>query len=234
MSKKTNVILRETKNLLRSFTNVQDDNQAGRSMVEMLGVLAIIGVLSVGGIAGYTSAMRQYKANEIVNGTSMLYMMGASQNQGAGDKQMLYSAALGTVPSGVSEISYNTVKTSTIAFTDSDVCPLAKNKLRDKASGECPSLTVTFSNDMISPTSECGEHGHKVNEKCVCDTNWYGDLCDSDCDGFKNRDGDCIPCTSNDLPDGYYETFPSECAKCGNKRKAINPVGEFVFCPPAN
>ena len=29
-------------------------NENGRSMVEMLGVLAIIGVLSVGGIAGYS------------------------------------------------------------------------------------------------------------------------------------------------------------------------------------
>ena len=38
--------------------------QSGRSMVEMLGVLAIIGVLSVGGIAGYTKAMWQYKINK--------------------------------------------------------------------------------------------------------------------------------------------------------------------------
>ena len=30
--------------------------QVGRSMVEMLGVLAILGVLSVGGIAGYSKA----------------------------------------------------------------------------------------------------------------------------------------------------------------------------------
>ena len=29
------------------------NNQSGRSMVEMLGVLAIIGVLSAGGLAGY-------------------------------------------------------------------------------------------------------------------------------------------------------------------------------------
>ena len=42
-------------------------NENGRSMVEMLGVLAIIGVLSVGGIAGYTLAMNKYRANEIVN-----------------------------------------------------------------------------------------------------------------------------------------------------------------------
>ena len=35
----------------------------GRSMVEMLGVLAIIGVLSVGAIAGYSKAMMKYKLN---------------------------------------------------------------------------------------------------------------------------------------------------------------------------
>ncbi|MBE6455892.1 MAG: hypothetical protein IJC11_04275 [Alphaproteobacteria bacterium] len=41
--------------------------ESGRSMVEMLGVLAIIGVLSVGGIAGYTMAMNRYRANEVVD-----------------------------------------------------------------------------------------------------------------------------------------------------------------------
>ena len=40
--------------------------QSGRSMVEMLGVLAIMGVLSVGGIAAYTFAMNRHKANEII------------------------------------------------------------------------------------------------------------------------------------------------------------------------
>jgi len=38
--------------------------QGGRSMVEMLGVLAIIGVLSVGAIAGYSSAMMKHKLNK--------------------------------------------------------------------------------------------------------------------------------------------------------------------------
>ena len=36
----------------------------GRSMVEMLGVLAIIGVLSVGAISGYSKAMLRYKLNK--------------------------------------------------------------------------------------------------------------------------------------------------------------------------
>ena len=42
-------------------------SESGRSMVEMLGVLAIIGVLSIGGIAGYTMAMNRFRANEVVD-----------------------------------------------------------------------------------------------------------------------------------------------------------------------
>ena len=34
---------------------------SGRSMVEMLGVLAIMGVLSVGGLAGYGKVMHKYR-----------------------------------------------------------------------------------------------------------------------------------------------------------------------------
>ena len=47
-------------------------NQNGRSMIEMLGVLAIIGVLSVGGIAGYSKAMLKYKTNKLIDGVTML------------------------------------------------------------------------------------------------------------------------------------------------------------------
>ena len=44
----------------------------GRSMIEMLGVLAIIGVLSVGGIAGYSKAMEKFKVNKIINEYSFM------------------------------------------------------------------------------------------------------------------------------------------------------------------
>ena len=43
--------------------NKKLQNEFGRSMVEMLGVLAIIGVLSVGGVAGYKAAMDAYRRN---------------------------------------------------------------------------------------------------------------------------------------------------------------------------
>lgn len=41
--------------------------ETGRSMVEMLGVLAIIGVLSVGGIAGYSQAMSKFKVTKAMD-----------------------------------------------------------------------------------------------------------------------------------------------------------------------
>ena len=44
----------------------------GRSMIEMLGVLAIIGVLTVGGIAGYSKAMEKYKMNKIISEYSFM------------------------------------------------------------------------------------------------------------------------------------------------------------------
>ncbi len=41
-------------------------------MIEMLGVLAIIGVLSVGGITGYSKAMTKFKVNKAVEEYNML------------------------------------------------------------------------------------------------------------------------------------------------------------------
>lgn len=42
----------------------QNKNESGRSMVEMLGVLAVIGVLSVGGVMGYRHALNQKRVND--------------------------------------------------------------------------------------------------------------------------------------------------------------------------
>ena len=55
---------------MQIFTNKKNikhnilHHENGRSMVEMLGVLAIIGVLSVGAIAGYSKAMMKHKFNK--------------------------------------------------------------------------------------------------------------------------------------------------------------------------
>ena len=118
-------------------------NEQGRSMVEMLGVLAIIGVLSVAGIAGYSMAMRNYRANEIVNAASMFYVLAKAQNQGNGpNANIAYADVGGTNPSGAT-LAY-TNNAFTITFDDPDDCTVALNKLGDKATGTCPTLTVNF------------------------------------------------------------------------------------------
>ena len=47
------------------MTEIKMEN--GRSMVEMLGVLAVAGVLSIGGVAGYRYAIDKMNANDIIN-----------------------------------------------------------------------------------------------------------------------------------------------------------------------
>ena len=51
---------------------IKTTHESGRSMVEMLGVLAIIGVLSVGGIAGYSMAMTKFKITKTMDQVQML------------------------------------------------------------------------------------------------------------------------------------------------------------------
>lgn len=48
-------------------------NQDGRSMVEMLGVLAIVGVLSVAGISGYIKAMNEYRISKVITDYTSIF-----------------------------------------------------------------------------------------------------------------------------------------------------------------
>ncbi len=51
---------------------IKTHSQSGRSMIEMLGVLAIIAILSIGGIVGYRLAMNYYQANQIAHELNMM------------------------------------------------------------------------------------------------------------------------------------------------------------------
>ena len=75
--------------------------QSGRSMIEMLGVLAIIGVLSVGGIAGYSKAMTKYRINKTIDqitqisqNVRMLYGKQRQKNYRNLNTRILYKANL--------------------------------------------------------------------------------------------------------------------------------------------
>ena len=94
--------------------------EKGRSMIEMLGVLAIIGVLSVGGIAGYSKAMNKFKTNQVADQVSMLIAniktMYAQQNsyEGLNNKT---AVDMGLVPDELNA-GYNEYNAGTTAKPD--------------------------------------------------------------------------------------------------------------------
>ena len=47
--------------------------QSGRSMVETIGVLAVMGVLTIGGIAGYNYGINKHRANQVLQDISLIY-----------------------------------------------------------------------------------------------------------------------------------------------------------------
>lgn len=99
--------------------------ESGRSMVEMLGVLAIIGVLSIGGIAGYTMAMNRNTANNITDAAAKLSVIAYAQGQSGaltGTNTIDYNnAGLGDLPSGVTSMTANANGVVTAAVSDEDV-----------------------------------------------------------------------------------------------------------------
>ena len=79
-------------------------NESGRSMVEMLGVLAIIGVLSIGGIAGYTLAMNRYRANEALQVASIVAIEAIARQETVTVSTANNDLQL-TLPTGVTQVS---------------------------------------------------------------------------------------------------------------------------------
>jgi len=63
-------------------------NEHGRSMVEILGVLAIIGILSIGGMAGYQYAYSSYQAGQIQDVVSKAKLLATQNNRSSHVKEV--------------------------------------------------------------------------------------------------------------------------------------------------
>ena len=94
---------------------IKKKNESGRSMVEMLGVLAIIGVLSIGGIAGYTLSMRRHRANQVVDALNKYSLI-------------VYSACQKAVVNGdISTIAgCNSDGNYVLSYADSGLAPISE------------------------------------------------------------------------------------------------------------
>lgn len=91
---------------------LEKNEQTGRSMVEMLGVLAIIGVLSVGGIAGYSKAMTKFKITKTMDQVSMTVANIRTLYSGQRNYNGLATASaldMGVVPAEMEGATVNTL-----------------------------------------------------------------------------------------------------------------------------
>lgn len=165
-------------------------NENGRSMVEMLGVLAIIGVLSVGGIAGYSKAMNKYKLNKMFDQMSMIVAntrtMYATQTNydGLGNKN---AKQFGLVPSEM----YASV-------TDS--------KLSNAYSGQVTIKTLTYRG--TAQGAFVISHANIPSEACVSllSSDWGSDTSSGLIGlGVVAADGS-LPETASDTPSATYGT----------------------------
>ena len=128
------------------MTKIYNSDQTGRSMVEMLGVLAIVGVLSIGGISGYSKAMSKYKINKTVDQVSLLI---TSIRTAFGNQNSYYGL--------------NTQKAIDYDFVGNDLTLGSTNSLTNAYSGSvtieartstgatcsttyCPAFAVTYTN----------------------------------------------------------------------------------------
>lgn len=120
-------------------------NESGRSMIEMLGVLAIIGVLSVGGIAGYSKAMNKFKTNKVSDNVSMLVAniktLYAQQNTYTGLNNGT-AVSMGVVPDELGTVYDGAKATLTNAF-NGPVFIIASDST---AAGDGKAFTIQFNN----------------------------------------------------------------------------------------
>ncbi len=192
----------------------QKQNQSGRSMVEILGVIAIIGVLSIGGIIGYSYGMDKYRANQTIHDITLRGMdiIARSEN---------------LTPENYEEL--NTIwenENSPIYPTDffyeeeydrfgiqitgvpSDVCKIIGDNIADyietriEIEGEEHEIDDNIEECDLSDDNtmfffftdrKCLPECHS-NEECI-DGKCYGLQCESNADCNKEYDGNCSRCT---------------------------------------
>jgi type II secretory pathway pseudopilin PulG len=169
------------------MTKTNSKSQSGRSMVEMLGVLAIIGVLSVGGIYGYTVAMRSNRVNEIAHGVSMLNTMGQALNNGQGDARLNYEDAFHELPDGVDQMVYDNHKIAVRMEDDEqDDCLFLTNKMGETVDIISPcalgQVTFQFKNSGSNGSNNGGSVSGGNNDSNIVRENPQGKSCTKDGD----------------------------------------------------
>ena len=207
--------------------------QFGRSIIEMLGVLAIIGVLVIGGVWGYRKAITKHLANSIIDDVNLSGFLVTSElfnklpNDDVGmdmtdkfDQKSPYKFKAFAETDSSFEILVQGVPYS--------VCQeIIDRELKDfdevRANGfakECTSEQdneVSFffdlnQSDRCSQDSDCGHCSHCVKNRCQY--------------GFTDRSGNnCFDC--NNVRESIYDVKEEECHRCKNRMYSDKSTDTF-------
>jgi len=131
-----------------------DGLQYGRSMVEMLGVLAIIGVLSVGAIAGYQKAMMKYKLNKQAQQLNQVINTVARYSRSFGEFKEIeniipYLIKLGEIPKEMIKKGY----TNTVYDVFNTSMTIQVQPYTTSSEGIVKGVTVLYINPELSKIS---------------------------------------------------------------------------------
>ena len=211
-------------------------SQKGRSMVEMLGVLAIVGVLSVGGVYGYGVAMKKHKANELLHRASMLASTVSAQIMSGKDPTTLDTFADSNL--GKFTLDYDSTKTTfdlKISELDGSVCSqLKKGGMVQKV--ECNEIaktaTITYyknlaTNDEEGKNSPTGSNSTSSFNPSGATKDDDGAVCSGD------RPGECSVCLSTGESTAHWYDSDALCTTdgqtCIDGKCETSPAEEPTF-----
>lgn len=187
----------------------QKQKDKGRSMVEMLGVLAVVGVLTIGGIWGYQYAMNKHKANTTQEELSIrafegMRQMNIESNQKT-DGIVLFQELGDTTKLGypVETLGYKEYFTITLHNVPQPVCNMIK-----ESNWPLPYETTV----QITTPHQCDEIQFKfTNDLSPCS----GDSCPEDPCSIQDNKGACFRCSDKDVINVSHN--PDLCSTCPNR-----------------
>ncbi|MDR2902354.1 MAG: hypothetical protein LBU87_04520 [Lactobacillales bacterium] len=209
-------------------------SESGRSMVEMLGVLAVIGVLSIGALAGFQYAFTKYQANETIDEINKRHTVHVAQletgNYKTGD-ELVASEFGDTTALGYPVLSEVLSEEAGLFIISVDMVParVCKQILRDYA--HIPVAVKVNDAAYVADESICGTEEEPLmmfvyspmegqaleDEECRPGEIWDSskEVCIGFCQPGYQWDAGAQECVEGDCAIGSID-FNGECYDCDN------------------
>ena len=216
-------------------------NETGRSMVEMLGVLAVIGVLSVGGIMGYKYGMMKYRVNETVNELNMMANTYGIQMQQMTEEQTMPTngellseeGAITRMGYGYEVLGFDNHFEITLFDIPTEECEQLQKtgwampydiQVAEITTENCGEIVYYINNDLsgFAPETNNSDEDDTDEEETPLDCGLYGTLIDNTCQCDEGYTGNT--CNRCDTSKGYKKQDSNgkcylDCEKTGNCTK---------------